>query len=107
MELPADSLSIGRGSVTKDPKDQNCHIVLDVPPKIYVEDETWLSTEPSNDTVSNIESNSITHFIEHKLLYGDNNDIGVVIEKVKKRKKSKKTLKRYYHFFFLYHIQMV
>ena len=88
---------------SKDPKVHNWHIVLDVPPKIYVKDEPWLSTEPPDVTISNIEFSSVTHFIEDELIYDNSSDIGVVVEKVKKRK-SKKTLKRYYYFILFYYI---
>ena len=88
---------------SKDPKVHNWHIVLDVPPKIYVKDEPWLLTEPPDVTISNIESSSVTHFIEDKLIDHNSSDIGVIVEKVKKRK-SKKTLKRYYYFILFYYI---
>ena len=41
---------------------------------------------PPNVTILNIKSSSVTHFIEDELIYDNSNDIGVVVEKVKKKK---------------------
>ena len=40
---------------------------------------------PPNVTILNIKSSSVTHFIEDELIYDNSNDIGVVVEKVKKK----------------------
>ena len=58
---------------------------------------------PPNVTILNIKSSSVTHFIEDELIYDNSNDIGVVVEKVKK-KNGKEILERYNHFIVFHNI---
>ena len=59
---------------------------------------------PPNVTILNIKSSSVTHFIEDELIYDNSNDIGVVVEKVKKNKNGKEILERYNHFIVFHNI---
>ncbi|XP_058084589.1 uncharacterized protein LOC131232380 [Magnolia sinica] len=72
---------------SRDPKNPDWHVVLEVPRKIFVEDETSLLSETGVVTDAEVGPNLTEVEMGGELLFNDNEDICVVVEKEKKRKR--------------------
>ncbi|XP_058100727.1 uncharacterized protein LOC131245347 [Magnolia sinica] len=75
---------------SRDPKHPNWHVVLEVPRKIFVEDETSILSETRVVTEAEVGPDLIEVDMGGELLFNDSEDICVVVEKKKKRKRAGK-----------------
>ncbi|KAF6160931.1 hypothetical protein GIB67_007572, partial [Kingdonia uniflora] len=83
---------------SKDPKDPDWNVVIEVPPKVYVEDEACLSSEERFIGDSNIRLSNDTLIHDDEMIFNDSGCIVPIVEKSKRRKRMQDNYGAYGYF---------
>ncbi|KAF6134833.1 hypothetical protein GIB67_002234 [Kingdonia uniflora] len=71
---------------SKDPRDPDWNVVIEVPPKVYIEDEACLSSEERFIGDSDIGSSNDTLIVDDEMIFNDSGWVVPVVEKSKKER---------------------